>query len=165
MNTLKGSIYRKGRKRKTARQMKLRDRFYKGSFYFFEVGFIIVAIPVLIVAILSIPVSLYFVIAGRFSYWPFVLVAVLITIFQIVGIRLFVKKYILDPHNLTFGEYLRMRYDERYNSNDDESVKEYKTWYDDLDVFTEKIKTSQREQTYQIYAQNYSVIPYQETYA
>jgi hypothetical protein len=165
MTTVKRSNYNKRRKSKTIRQIKMRDRFYRSSFYVFEVGFIIVAIPALIIAILSIPVSLYFVIAGRFAYWPFVLVAVLITIFQFVGIKLFVKKYILDPYNLTFGEYLRMRYDERMKKEDRETVKEHITWYDDLDIFIDKIKTSQREQTYQIYARNYSVTPFQEEVA
>lgn len=155
MNSLKKTHYRKGRKPKTIRQIAARERFYKSSFYFFEIGFIVVAIPVLILALTSIPVMMYFAITQYFQLWPFVLLGVLIAGFQIYAIQFFVKKFILKPLQLTFGEYLRMRFDERYKKEETSSIIEQKIWYDNLDEFIIRLKTEQKEQTLLIYTRNH----------
>ncbi|NHJ39051.1 MAG: hypothetical protein FK731_03390 [Asgard group archaeon] len=155
MNSMKRSHYRKGIKSKTIRQIAAREQFYKSSFYIFEIGFIVVAIPVLIIALTSIPVTMYFAITQYFQLWPFVILGVLTAGFQIYAIQFFLKKFVLKPFGLTFGEYLRMRFDERYKKIETKTEIEQKTWYDNLDEFIIRLKTEQKEQTLQIYARNH----------
>ena len=86
--------------------------------------------------------------------WPFIILGVLVAFFQILAIQVFVRKYYLKPYNMTFGEYLRFRFDER-NKSEEEKNKPQKTWYDNLDEFIIKIRTTQREQTFRIYSANH----------
>ncbi len=146
------------RKKKTEksslRSIAVKEKFYKSNFYLFEIGFIIIAVPVLLVAITSIPILVYFTIVQNFQLWPFIILGSLIAFSQILAIQIFVRKFYLIPYNMTFGEYLRFRYDERNVTIEDEN-KPQKTWYDNLDEFTLQIREAQRKQTYQIYAANY----------
>jgi len=134
--------------------MEIKEKFYKRNFYIFEIGFIAIAVPVLIIAITSIPILVYFTITQYFQLWPFIILGALIAFFQITAIQFFVKKFYLTPYNMTFGEYLRFRFEER-NKDDEDEKKPRKTWYDNLDEFIIQIRTTQREQTYRIYATNY----------
>ena len=144
---------RKNRKPKNIRQLEAQEKFYKRNFYLFEIGYIILAVPIFILSLASIPLSLYYSIKQNFYLWPIVLVATGIVFVQILATQYFVKRFYLEPNGLTFGQYLRMRYDERYAKK--EEIKEIKTWYDNIDEFIVKIKTTQREQTLRIYALNY----------
>ncbi|NHK32412.1 MAG: hypothetical protein FK730_13745 [Asgard group archaeon] len=155
MNSVRKTHYRKGKKPKIIRQLATRERFYKSSFYFFEIGFIVFAIPILIIAFVSIPITMYFALTKYFQLWPFVFLGIVIVGFQIFAIQFFIRKFILKPNNLTFGEYLRMRFDERYKRKEPEEKITHKTWYDDLDEFIVRMKNEQRDQTLQIYARNH----------
>ena len=149
---------RSKRKRKreetNLRRIEIKEKFYKRNFYIFEIGFIAIAVPVLIIALTSIPILVYFTLTQYFQLWPFILLGALIAFFQIVSIQFFVKKYYLTPYSMTFGEYLRFRFDERNETEEDEN-KPQKTWYDNLDEFIIQIRTTQREQTLRIYAANH----------
>jgi hypothetical protein len=136
------------------RRIKIKEKFYKRNFYFFEIGFIAIALPVLIIALTSIPILIFFTITQYFQLWPFIILGALIAFFQIIAIQFFVKKYYLNPYNMTFGEYLRFRFDER-NVTDVVENKPKKTWYDNLDEFIIQIRNTQREQTLRIYAANH----------
>ena len=149
---------RSDRKKKTEksilRSTAAKEKFYKNNFYIFEIGFIVIAVPVLIAAITSIPILIYFTIVQNFQLWPFVILGALVAFSQILAIQIFVKKFYLTPYNMTFGEYLRFRYDGR-NKSEEEEIKPQKTWYDNLDEFIIQIRDTQREQTLRIYATNY----------
>jgi len=136
------------------RRIEIKEKFYKRNFYFFEIGFIAIALPVLIIALTSIPILIFFTITQYFQLWPFIILGALIAFFQIIAIQFFVKKYYLNPYNMTFGEYLRFRFDER-NVTDVVENKPKKTWYDNLDEFIIQIRNTQREQTLRIYAANH----------
>ena len=155
MNSMRAARFRKKRKKKTTiRRLIARERFYERNFYLFEISYIIIAIPVLVLALLSIPVLLYFVIVQNFQLWPFILVGVFVAFFQILAIQYFVKKFFLEPYEMTFGEYLRFRFEDR-RKEDTLEDKPPKTWYDDLDDFIVRIRTEEREQTYRIYSMEY----------
>ena len=145
---------KKNTEKSSLRRIAVKEKFYKSNFYLFEIGFIIIAVPVLLVAITSIPILVYFTIVQNFQLWPFIILGTLIAFSQILAIQIFVRKFYLIPYNMTFGEYLRFRYDERNVTIEDEN-KPQKTWYDNLDEFTLQIREAQRKQTYQIYAANY----------
>ncbi len=143
------------------RNIEAKERFYKRNFYFFEIGFIVVAVPVLIIALFSIPILLYFTLTQYFQLWPFIILGVLVAFFQILAIQVFVRKYYLKPYNMTFGEYLRFRFEERYKKEEEEK-KHQKTWYDNIDEFIVQIRTAQREQTLRIYSSNYETVKIQQ---
>lgn len=155
LNSIKLRSERKKKTRKSdLRRTAVKEKFYKNNFYIFEIGFIVIAVPVLIVAITSIPILIYFTIVQNFQLWPFIILGALVAFSQILAIQIFVKKFYLTPYNMTFGEYLRFRYDGR-NKSEEEEIKPQKTWYDNLDEFIIQIRDTQREQTLQIYAANY----------
>ena len=79
------------------RRIEIKEKFYKRNFYIFEIGFIAIAVPVLIIAITSIPILVYFTLTQYFQLWPFILLGDLISFFQILSIQFFVKKYYLTP--------------------------------------------------------------------
>ncbi|RLI63859.1 MAG: hypothetical protein DRP02_04125 [Candidatus Gerdarchaeota archaeon] len=138
-------------------QLAARERFYKRNFIIFEIGYILVAIPVLVVALISIPVLMYYAIKQHFYLWTIVATLVLIVFFQIYGFQFFIRKYYLSPNNMTLGEYLRMHYEIRLRKRKNKNKKPEKqtTWYDNLDEFILCIKTKQREQTMRLYALQY----------
>lgn len=162
MNSVKIHSKRKRKSEESIlRSIAIKEKFYKNSFYIFEIGFIIIAIPVLLVALTSIPILVYFTLVQNFQLWPFIILGVSIAFFQILAIQIFVKKFYLTPYNMTFGEYLRFRFDDRKKSEEEEQ-KPPKTWYDDLDDFTIRIRETQRKQTIRIYAANYEIMNLQQ---
>ncbi len=156
MNSMRAARFRKDKKKKTnIRKLFAQEKFYEKNFYFFEIGFIIIAIPVLVLALLSIPVLIYFTLVKYFQLWPFILLGVLIAFFQILAFQYFVKRFYLDPYEMTFGEYLRSRFEARRRNQDDLEGKPPKTWYDNLDDFIMRIRAEQREQTCRMYTMDY----------
>ncbi|NHJ86844.1 MAG: hypothetical protein FK734_15385 [Asgard group archaeon] len=149
-------IHYKKRKAKQPSLKKLaaNERAHNRVFLLFEIGFIIIAIPLLIAGFASIPISLYFAIVQDFRLWPFVIIGIAVTLAQILAIQFFVRKYFLTPYNLTLGEYLRMRYDERLVKKDSDKNYSLKTWYDNLDEFILRIKNEQKEQTFKMYSKH-----------
>ena len=61
---------------------------------------------------------------------------------------------------MTFGEYLRFRFEDRRSNQDDLEGKPPKTWYDNLDDFIVRIRTEQREQTCRIYTMDYENVQF-----
>jgi hypothetical protein len=112
------------------------------------------------IAFVSVPVMLYFSIAQRFYIWPFIVTGSLIPFFQILAIKYYVKRFILDPHNMNLGEYLRFFVDKKilrkeslqdYNDNDPE-------WYDKIEELTLRLRSEWKEQTDQIYLNYYGSV-------
>ncbi|MHA1211483.1 MAG: hypothetical protein ACTSSH_03385 [Candidatus Heimdallarchaeota archaeon] len=138
------------------RQMEAKDKAHTRNFIIFEIGFIVIAIPLLIVGFSSIPFSMYYAIVKDFRLWPLVFIGAAVAFFQILAMKYFVKRFFLDPYNMTLGQYLRMRYDERFEDDEDASETKIKVWYENLDEFIIKIKEEQKEQTYKIYTKHHN---------
>jgi len=156
VQTSKRYLLKRRKKPPTAWQLAAQERFYKRNFIIFEIGYVLVAIPVLVVALLSIPVIMFYIIKQHFYLWPILATAILIAFFQILGFQYFVRKYYLQPNNMTLGEFLRMRYEDRLRQRKlKEKPAPQKTWYDNLDEFIFRIKTEQREQTLRLYAMQF----------
>ncbi|MBN1328403.1 MAG: hypothetical protein JXA54_02910 [Candidatus Heimdallarchaeota archaeon] len=152
MSFMQRLYYKKKKdKQKSLKKLAANERAHTRNFIFFEIVFIIIAIPLLIVGLASIPISMYFAIVKDFRLWPIVIIGVVVSLSQILATQFFVRKYFLNPFNLTLGEYLRMRYDIRIEKKEQGNENSLKTWYDNLDEFIIRIKTEQREQTNRMY--------------
>lgn len=146
--------------RRKLRSIIASERRVKNNFYFFELGFIFGIIPLLVVSFVIGPVLYYFAIEREFYLWPFVVVGILVAFFQIIALQYFIKRFYLDPHNMTLGEYLRYKFDIRFRAAEISSTKGQNnlTWYDELDDFILRIRAAQQEKTDRIYATAYENI-------
>ena len=156
MNGVKYRI-RRTNERKSLRNMKFNERVYKNNFFFFEFGFIFVIIPLLVISFVSVPFLTYVALTGNVPIWPIIIVAIIIIFSQIMAIQYLVRRFYLEPHNMTFGEYLRYLFDKRIDKMKMGDFAEEKNiaWYDELDPFIEKIRNEMREQTEKIYSSVY----------
>ena len=146
-----------------ARQLRIskrREKFYKNNFLIFEIGYIFLAIPVLTVALSSVPILMFYTFVKEFYIWPIIVVATLVVFFQIIGAQYFVKKYYLDYHKMSLGQYLRHKFDNRRNrlKNGVQEITSEETWYNNLDETINRLKKDRREQSEQIYSHVYSNI-------
>ncbi|HUT80574.1 MAG TPA: hypothetical protein VMZ29_05155 [Candidatus Bathyarchaeia archaeon] len=152
MSSMQRFHFKKKRsKQPSLKQLTAKERVHNRNFIFFEIGFIVIAIPLLITGLSSIPISMYFAIVKDFRLWPIVIIGLAVSFSQFLAIQFFIRKYFLTPYNLTLGKYLRMRYDERIEKKDKGKDFSLKTWYDNLDEFIVRLKTEQKEQTYKMY--------------
>jgi hypothetical protein len=146
--------------RRKLRASKRHEKFYKNNFIIFEIGYILLAIPMLVITFSSVPLLMFYTLSQEFHLWPIIIVCVLVVFSQITAIQFFVKKYYLSYHNMSLGEFLRYRYDIRRSRLTDEekqSIKE-ESWYEDLDEMIERVKNRRQEQTIRIYNQVYDNI-------
>ncbi|MFW9922863.1 MAG: hypothetical protein ACFFDW_06190 [Candidatus Thorarchaeota archaeon] len=89
------------------------DIVYVIMFYVIEIAFIFLGIPIVILSIGFIPIAMYLIITegGQTdNNWIFYLFGVVIIFFQILGLQYFFRKWILQPNNMTFGEWLRWKF-------------------------------------------------------
>ncbi len=133
---------------------KRRERFYRNNFLLFEIGYIFLAIPVLTVALSSVPILMFYTFVKEFFIWPIIVVATLVVFFQIIATQYFVKKYYLDYYKMSLGRYLRYRFDYRRNRSKDEEqeIAREETWYDNLDETIDRLKKDRSEQSEYIYS-------------
>ena len=130
-------------KRKKAKKSNMRDmqKFYKRNYYFFELSFTFVAVPTLVISLASVPLLLFYTFSKQFVTWPLIITASLIVFFQIIAIQHYVRRFHLEPHNMTIGQYLRYLFDRRSHREIDQknlSSKEHIEWYDHPPVRTRK---------------------------
>lgn len=155
MNSSEVTKKQKRKKMKVeTRKLVAREKFYQRNFYLFEISYIILVIPILVLAFLSIPILLCVVLTKNFQMWPFILSGVMITFYQILAVKYFFKRFFLNPHEMSFGEYLRFKFDNRRKLRDFEK-KPLETWYDNLEDFIDRIRTEEKEQTYRLYSRDF----------
>jgi len=147
-------------KRSFGRQLRVskrHERFYKSNFILFEIGYVFLAIPMLVIALSSVPILMFYTFAQKFYLWPIIVISILVVFFQISAIQYFVRKYYLDYHKMRLGQYLRFRYGNRKRSQSKEyqETQKEQSWYENLDEIIERMKSQRREQTLSIYSRVY----------
>lgn len=152
-NANKRGANQKKSEKKILRQLALQEKRYKRRFYIFEVGFIVIGIPVVIIAFVAGPILTYYAVSQEFYSWPFYLIGFMIAFSQILGIKYLLNRYILQPYGLTFREYLRCLFDKEMRKISHSAIppKEYSNWYASLDKLNRKIKENRRKKTKQFY--------------
>ena len=109
------------------------------------------------------PILYYFAITQEFHLWPFFVISVMIAFFELIGFQYYVKRFYLEPHNMTFGEFLRFKLDTRLkqiNNDYDLEGKNNLSWYKDLDEFINNIRLDRKEKTDRLYATAYNHIDF-----
>ncbi|NHK29791.1 MAG: hypothetical protein FK730_00470 [Asgard group archaeon] len=132
------------------------DVIYVILFYLVEGLFILLGIPLLVLAIGIVPVAMYVIITqGRYAQWPLYVAGVVVILLQILGIQYFLRKYVLEPNNKTFGEWLRWKFSpteiSRRRAERRAKSKKMEEWYDGFDRVKdqkEKLKEEQSEELY-----------------
>jgi len=134
------------------------DFIYVFLFYLIEGIFIIIGIPFLMLAIGVIPVSMYLVITkgeGRLGVtWPLAIMGIFVVLFQILAVQYFVRKYVLEPNKMTFGEWLRWKFSptEIRKRREERIARSRKMdeWYDGMDRIHERKAQLKEEQSYNL---------------
>jgi hypothetical protein len=132
------------------------DIIYVILFYLVEGLFILLGIPLLVLAIGVVPVAMYVIITqGRFAQWPLYVAGVIVILLQVFGIQYAVRKYILVPHNKSFGEWLRWKFSpteiKKRREERRAKTKKIEEWYDGFDRVKdekEKLKDEQSDELY-----------------
>jgi hypothetical protein len=127
------------------------DIVYVILFYLMEGLFIFVGIPIIIFAIGIIPVAMYLVITGeRSQVWPLYIFGVAIVFFEILGLQYFIRRYILKPHNMTLGQWLRWKFSpaeiRKRREEKREKTRRMEEWYGGMErvhMTKERIKEEQ----------------------
>ncbi|MBD3191471.1 MAG: hypothetical protein GF308_12555 [Candidatus Heimdallarchaeota archaeon] len=130
------------------------DIVYIIIFYLIEGLFIFIGVPFLVFAIAYLPASLYFAITGNATMWPLYIMGAFIAFFQILAIQAFMKRYVLEPHGKTFGEWLRWKFSpkeikKRREERRRESEKMDK-WYAGMERIKETEERIKTEQSYDV---------------
>ncbi|MEA2071449.1 MAG: hypothetical protein U9O98_09180, partial [Asgard group archaeon] len=128
------------------------EKFNKFSYILFEIGFVVFALPAMVVAFFSVPFLVYFSIIGKWQLWPFILIGVVIAFTQIMGVIYLVNHFYLEPLDMRFGEFLRHLYEKRKNTKKKNS-QSIQVLYEKIDNLSQKLKEERREQTDRIYNQ------------
>lgn len=136
------------------------DFVYVMLFIMIEGLFIFVGIPMVIFAIAIIPVAMYLVITGeQETIWPIYLIVALVVFFQILGVQYFIRKWVLEPNKMTFGQWLRWRFSpkEIRKRREERRTRSRKMdeWYDGLDRVKERRDSIKDEQSYDLRSEWY----------
>ncbi|MGC9778799.1 MAG: hypothetical protein HZR80_06110 [Candidatus Heimdallarchaeota archaeon] len=135
------------------------DLVYVLMFYIMEGLFIFIGIPFLILAFGVIPVAMFLVITrggGSESASLYILISfgVLIVFFQILGMQFFVRKYVLEPHKMTFGEWLRWKFSpteiKKRRTEKIARSRKMEEWYGSMDRVYESRERLKDEQQYNL---------------
>ena len=149
--------------RRQLRQIKIIERQTRNNFILFELGFIFIIITLLVIAFVMGPILYYYAITQEFHLWPFYIVGGMVAFFEIVGIQYFIKRYYLDAHNMTFGEFLRFKFNSQFRYTKEETEGEgHLSWYKDLDEFINNIRIARKEKTDRLYAAAYNHIDFND---
>ncbi len=135
------------------------DFIYVFMFYLIEGLFIFIGIPFLMLAIGVIPVAMYLVItrggvSDQINLYLTIGAGVLVVFAQIMGAQYFVRKYVLEPNNMKFGEWMRWKFSpteitKRRAEKIARSEKMDK-WYDGMDKIHERKALIKEEQSIDI---------------
>lgn len=131
------------------------DFIYVIMFYLIEGAFILFGIPILMIAIGVIPVSMYLIITkgeGALGVtWPLAIMGIFMVLAQILAVQYFVRKYILQPNKMTFGEWLRWKFSptEIKKRREEKIARSQKMdeWYDGMDRIHERKALIKEEQS------------------
>jgi len=131
------------------------DFIYVLLFYLIEGAFILIGIPILILAIGVIPVSMYLIVTqgeGALGVtWPLAIMGIFIVLAQILAIQYFVRKYVLEPHKMSFGEWLRWKFSpteiKKRRAEKLERSRKMDEWYDGMDRIHERKALIKAEQS------------------
>ncbi|HUT80914.1 MAG TPA: hypothetical protein VMZ29_06905 [Candidatus Bathyarchaeia archaeon] len=134
------------------------DVIYVILFYLIEGLFIFIGIPALIIAIAIIPMAMYSIIThggGELGLdWILIVVAVLIVFIQVLALQYSVRKYILKPHNMRFGQWLRWKFSpteiQKRREEKIERSKKMEEWYASMERIQEREELIKNEQAYDI---------------
>ncbi|RLI74110.1 hypothetical protein DRO91_01340 [Candidatus Heimdallarchaeota archaeon] len=140
------------------------DIVYIFLFYLIEGLFIIIGVPALVVAIGLIPIAMYVIIRGETNIvWPLYVLAVAIIFFQILALQYFVKKYVLEPHKMRLGQWLRWKFSpkeiKKRRLERQERTRKMEAWYGGMDKVKEEKEQIKKEQSYDLRSEWY----YKET--
>jgi len=127
------------------------DIVYIFLFYLIEGMFILIGVPALIIAISIIPLAMYVIIRGETNIiWPLYVIAGVIVFFQILALQYFVRKYVLEPHNMSFGRWLRWKFSpkeiKKRRAERLAKTRKMEKWYSGLDKVKEEKEQIKREQ-------------------
>ncbi|MCE7743783.1 MAG: hypothetical protein GPJ52_01480 [Candidatus Heimdallarchaeota archaeon] len=132
------------------------DFIYVLMFYLIEGIFIIIGIPFLMLAVGVIPVAMYLVItrggaSEQINLYLTIGAGVIVVFAQIMGVQYFVRKYVLEPNNMKFGEWLRWKFSptEIKNRRAEKIARSEKMekWYDGMDKIHERKALIKEEQS------------------
>ena len=131
------------------------DTIYVILFYLIEGLFIFIGIPFLVFAIAIIPTAFYVIIKGEQNItWPLYVVGAIIVFCQILAMQYFIRRYILKPHNKTFGEWLRWKFSPTEikirRLEKQERSRKMEKWYDNLDKVQANKEKLIEEQSYNL---------------
>ena len=135
------------------------DIVYVIMFYLIEGMFIFIGIPFLILAIGLVPVAMFLIITEggwneNANFYILIGAGIFIVFFQILGVQFFVRKYILEPHKMTFGEWLRWKFSPKEIKKRREDkiarTRKMEEWYGGMDRVHESKERLKEEQQYNL---------------
>ena len=106
-------------------------------------------------AIGVIPVSMYLVTTKGEGIlgvtWPLAIMGILMVLAQILAVQYFVRKYILTPNKMTFGEWLRWKFSpteiKKRRAEKIARSQKMDEWYDGMDRIHERKALIKEEQS------------------
>lgn len=131
------------------------DILYVIAFFLIEGLFIFVGIPVVVLALGLVPISMYLIITEtRDADWVLYIVGIIVIFFQILGIQFFMKKWVLEPNNMTFRQWIHSRFSptEIRKRRDEKRarVQKMNEWYDGMERVHQKRDQLRDEQSYDL---------------
>ncbi len=162
MNGTKVNVQTQRNQRRQLRSIRSIERQTRNNFFFFELGFIFIIVPLLIVAFVMGPTLYYFAITQEFHLWPFYIIGVMMVFFELIAAQYYIKRFYLDPHNMTMGELLRYKFDSLFKQTKSKGLEGENnlSWYENLDDFINAIRLDRKEKTDRLYATAYNHIDF-----
>ncbi|NHJ46199.1 MAG: hypothetical protein FK733_00290 [Asgard group archaeon] len=132
------------------------DVVYVFLFYLVEGLFILVGIPFLMLALAIIPVAMYVIITGgERILWPMIVFGTLLIFIQAMALQYAVRRFVLQPHNKTFGEWLRWKFSpteiKTRRADKRARTKRVEEWYDGIDRVQAQKDHLKNEQQRELY--------------
>lgn len=132
------------------------DVIYVILFYLVEGMFIFLGIPMLVLAIGVIPVAMYVIITeGRYTQWPLYVAGVFVILLQVFGVQYFLRKYVLEPNNKSFGQWIRWKFSpteiRSRRAEKREKSEKIKEWYDGFDRVKDHKERLKEEQSQELF--------------
>ncbi|MEA2070667.1 MAG: hypothetical protein U9O98_05185 [Asgard group archaeon] len=147
-------IYIPPEKKKTGGSSKLGDIVYVILFFLFEGLFIFAVIPAVIFAMAVFPVATYLAITGADIIWPMYVIIGIIVFFQILAIQYFFRRYVLEPHNKTLGQWLRWKFSpkeiRKRRKEKEENTMKIQKWYQGMERVHARRDQLTEEQSYDL---------------
>ena len=131
------------------------DVIYVILFLIIEGVFIFIVVPFLILVIAILPLALYVIISeGQGVQWALYLIAVVIVFLQVLALQFFFRRYFLEPHKMTFGQWLRYSFYpkeiQKRRRDKLERSRKLAKWYDGMEKVEERKQLIKEEQSYDL---------------